>query len=51
MKFQKLHSQENKWMGYNQNALYWPFYCLNDVKDVEGEVFKSWNAFFAIIIM
>jgi hypothetical protein len=40
MKFQKLHSQRKIWMGYNKNALCWAFYCVNDLKDVEGESFQ-----------
>jgi hypothetical protein len=36
MKFQKLHSQRKIWMGYNKNALCWAFYCVNDLKNVEG---------------
>jgi hypothetical protein len=34
-----------------KNALYWAFYCVNDVKDVEGGSLQIMKCIFVIIVM
>jgi hypothetical protein len=38
--FQTLHNQRKIWRSHN-NAICWVFYCVNDDKEVDLEIFKA----------